>query len=180
MLGSWFGYGAGAPMYNYNYGGNITYDNGNVYVGAQEAGSSAEYYDQASALADSGNPADPSSADWMPLGVFALAPAGQKQSNVTIQLAVDKQGLIRGNYTDNFSGQPVQIQGAVDKDTQRVCWTVGQNKTDVFEAGLYNLTKPEAPVLVHFGKTRTEQWLLVRLQQPAPSDAQGPATPPAQ
>ncbi len=130
----------------------------------------AQYYDQASALAGAGSQAQPGNSDWLPLGVFALTPAGQKQSTVTVQLAVDKQGLVRGNYTDTFSGQPVPIQGAVDKDTQRVAWTVGDNKTDVFEAGLYNLTKPEAPVLVHFGKDRTEQWLLVRLQQPAPSD----------
>ena len=27
------------------------------------------------------------------------------------------------------------------------------------------LTKDEAPVLVHFGKDRTEQWLLVRLKK---------------
>jgi hypothetical protein len=40
----------------------------------------------------------------------------------------------------------------------------------VFETGLYNLTKAEAPVLVHFGKDRTQQWLLIRLKQPAPSD----------
>ncbi len=128
-LGSWLGYGVGVPMYNYNYGGNITYDDGNVYIGSQPAGTGEEYYDQANALAAAGNQPDPSDADWMPLGVFAFAPAGQKQSNVTVQLAVDKQGLIRGNYTDNFSGQPVQIQGMVDKDTQRVCFTVGQNKT---------------------------------------------------
>ncbi len=166
-LGGWFGYGVGAPAYNYNYGGNIVYENGNVYVGNQDAGTSAEYYDQASAIADAGSQDAPSDADWLPLGVFAFAPVGQKQSNVVVQLAVDKQGLVRGNYTDTFSNQPVQIHGAVDKSTQRVAWTVGENKTDVFETGLYNLTKPEAPVLVHFGQNRTEQWLLVRLKQPA-------------
>jgi hypothetical protein len=168
-LGGWFGYGLGGPVYNYNYGSNIVYENGNVYVGNQDAGTSAEYYDQAAALADAGNQADPASADWLPLGVFALAPAGQKQSNIVVQLAVDKQGLVRGNYTDTFSGQPVTIHGAVDKGTQRVAWTVGENKSDVFETGLYNLTKPEAPVLVHFGNQRTEQWLLVRLKQPVPT-----------
>ena len=37
----------------------------------------------------------------------------------------------------------------------------------VFETGIYNLTKDETPVLVHFGKERTQQWLLVRMQKPA-------------
>jgi hypothetical protein len=43
---------------------------------------------------------------------------------------------------------------------------VGDDKTNVVETGLYNLTKDEAPCLIHFGNERTEQWLLVRLQQP--------------
>ena len=38
--------------------------------------------------------------DWLPLGVFALTKSGQTKSDVTIQLAVNKQGIIRGNYTD--------------------------------------------------------------------------------
>jgi len=177
-LGGWFAYGDSQPMFNYNYGDNIVYENGNVYFGNQYAGTGAQYYDQAAALAEGGNQAEPSNADWLPLGVFAFAPAGQKQSNVTVQLAVDKEGLIRGNYTDAFSGQPVTIQGSVDKKSQRVAWTVGDNKTNVFEAGLYNLTRPETPVLVHFGSERTEQWLLVRLKQPAPSDQPAAAAQP--
>jgi hypothetical protein len=36
----------------------------------------------------------------------------------------------------------------------------------VFEAGIENLTKDQTPVLVHFGADRTQQWLLVRVQQP--------------
>ena len=61
------------------------------------------------------------------------------------------------------------IQGSVDKKTQRVAFTVGDNKTDVVETGLYNLTKDEAPVLIHFGADKTEQWLLVRLKDQKPS-----------
>jgi len=37
----------------------------------------------------------------------------------------------------------------------------------VIETGVYNLTKDEAPALIHFGKDRTEQWLLVRLNKDA-------------
>ena len=32
---------------------------------------------------------------------------------------------------------------------------------------LVHLTQPEAPVLVHFGADKTQQWLLVRVEQPA-------------
>jgi hypothetical protein len=57
------------------------------------------------------------------------------------------------------------VQGSVDKKTQRVAITVGDNKDTVIETGLYNLTKDEAPALMHFGKERTEQWLLVRVKK---------------
>jgi hypothetical protein len=46
-----------------------------------------------------------------------------------------------------------------------VAFTVGDNKDTVVETGLYNLTKDEAPCLLHLGSDRTEQWLLVRLSQ---------------
>ena len=87
-----------------------------------------------------------------------------------IQLAVNKGGSIRGNYTDTASSQTQTVQGSVDKKTQRAAWTIGSNKTTVIETGMYNLTKEEAPCLVHFGADRTEQWLLVRMNQ---NDQQG-------
>jgi hypothetical protein len=36
----------------------------------------------------------------------------------------------------------------------------------VYETGLGNLSQPETQVLVHFGKERTQQWTLVRLEPP--------------
>ena len=84
-----------------------------------------------------------------------------------MQLAVNKTGTLAGNYSDLISGTTRPIQGAVDKKTQRVAWTIGNNKHTVGETGLYNLTKDEAPALIHIGKDKTEQWLLVRLKQPA-------------
>ena len=56
------------------------------------------------------------------------------------------------------------VDGAVDKKTQRVAWTMGDNKSTVVDTGLANLTKDEGPALLHLGKDRTEEWLLVRLK----------------
>jgi hypothetical protein len=104
----------------------------------------------------------------MPLGVFSMSPADHPSSNLVIQLSVNKQGVIRGNYTDTTTGQTQPVQGAVDLKTQRVAFTVGtDHASTVVETGLYNLTKDEAPALMHFGTDRTEQWLLVRMQQPS-------------
>jgi len=167
MLDAWFAYPvAPAPIY-YDYGNNVTYQNDNVYINGQDVGTGTQYYDQAAALATSGTQADaPSDGDWLPLGVFALTQSGQTSSNLVLQLAINKQGILRGNYTDNQTHQTLPVHGSLDKQTQRVALTVGDNQSTVIETGLYNLTKDEAPALMHFGNQRTEQWLLVRLKNP--------------
>ena len=143
------------------------YDDDSVYVNGDNAGTADEYYSQAADLATTGAQAEaPADGDWLPLGVFALTKQDATNSDVTIQLAINKQGILRGNYTDTATKMNQVVQGSVDKQTQRVAFTVGDNTENVVETGLYNLTKDEAPALIHFGKDRTEQWLLVRLQQP--------------
>jgi len=157
------GYAEAPPAY-YDYGNNVVYEDNSVYVNGEHAGTTQQYYTQATQIASTGAQAQaPSDGDWMPLGVFALTKPDQTKSDVSIQLAVNKQGIMRGNYTDTATDKNQVIQGAVDKQTQRVAFTVGDNKNDVVETGLYNLTKDEAPCLIHFGSERTEQWLLVRL-----------------
>jgi hypothetical protein len=138
----------------------------NVYIDGQDAGTTQEYYQQAANLAKAGAAA-PSADDqnWLPLGVFAMTHGDQTDSNMVIQLAVNKQGIIRGNLTDTKTMQTLSVQGSVDKKTQRAAWTIGDKKNEVIETGLYNLTKDEVPALLHDGKDHTEQWLLVRVKQ---------------
>jgi hypothetical protein len=64
------------------------------------------------------------------------------------------------------------VYGQVDKKTQRAAWTVGDRKDVVYEAGAANLTQDQTTMLVHFGKDRTQQWTLVRLQQPSGTSGQ--------
>lgn len=165
-VGTWLSYYPPQPI-DYDYGTDIVYQNNVVYVNGQSAGTADEYYDQAADLAASGSKADaPADGDWLPLGVFALSKPGQASSDVTIQLAVNKQGVIRGNYADSRTNQTQPVHGALDKASQRVSFTVGDNAAEVVETGLYNLTQDEAPCLIHTSKENTEQWLLVRLKQP--------------
>jgi hypothetical protein len=166
-LGNMLNYSPGAPLY-YDYGNNVTYQNSDVYVNGQNVGTADQYYNQAVTLAASGNEAGKSSSEWFSLGVFALCKSDEKQSAATVQLAINSDGILAGNYTDATSTQV--IHGSLDKKTQRVAFTVGDNTASVVETGLYNLTKDEAPALIHFGNDRTEQWLLVRLRKPAGLD----------
>ncbi|MGA2254508.1 MAG: hypothetical protein ABSG53_07600 [Thermoguttaceae bacterium] len=155
----------------YNYGTNVTYQDNQVYYGNQPVATAEQYYQQASTLAGSA-PALEQSGDWLPLGVFALVQKEQSDPHYVMHLAINKSGAIGGNYSDWVSGTTVSIQGAVDKKTQRAAWTVGKNKNTVCETGLYNLTKDEAPALIHMGKDKTQQWLLVRLKQPELASSQ--------
>ena len=138
----------------------------------QDVGTSDEYYQRAEDLAGTGAEAQTTDDDqWLPLGVFAMTNDQHTKADLILQLAVNKEGIIRGNYTATLTNNTLPVQGSVDKKTQRAAWTIGDNKENVIETGIYNLTKDEAPCLVHFGKDKTEQWTLVRLKddQSSPS-----------
>jgi hypothetical protein len=164
-LGSWFGYGDADYDY-YDYGNNVTYQDNSVYMNGQDMGTADQYYQQAQNLASTGTEAQTTDdTQWLPLGVFAMTHDKQTNANLILQLAVNKEGIIRGNYTATLTNDTKPVQGSVDKKTQRAAWTIGDNTQNVIETGIYNLTKDEAPILVHFGKDKTEQWLLVRVKQ---------------
>lgn len=180
-IGSWYGWGNVQPIY-YDYGNNISYQDDQVYYGDQPVASADQYYQQAADLATSNPPDKGKDDEWKPLGVFGLVQGDQADTSAVFQLAVNKTGAIGGNFADMLTGSNLVVHGAVDQKTQRAAWTVGDNKETVYEAGIYNLTQQEAPVLVHYGKERTQQWTLVRLKQPEGQDAttaDGDSTPPA-
>ena len=165
-VGTALGWSADTQPMVYNYGTNITYQGNQVYYGGQPAATAEQYYQQASTLAQSAPPPDSKAPGWMPLGVFALVQNDQAEPHYIMQLAVNKAGTLGGNYSDLISGSTLPIQGAVDKKTQRVAWTVGSNKNTVGETGIYNLTQNEAQALIHLGKDKPQQWMLVRLKKP--------------
>jgi hypothetical protein len=166
---------SGEPVY-YDYGGNVAYEDGTVYADDQPVASAEEYYQQADQIADSG--AEAANEDWMPLGVFAvIAEEGQTQTDKIVQLAINRDGVIRGNFQDVMTDTVTPILGAVDKATQRVSLKLEGNDALVVETGLYNLTNDEAPVLVHFGPDRQEGRVFVRLKQPEEEATPG-AQPP--
>ena len=78
-LGIWMDYYPSEPVY-YNYGTNVIYQDGNVYINGQDMGTEAQYYQQASDLAAAGTQQEASpNEQWMPLGVFALSKPDQKK-----------------------------------------------------------------------------------------------------
>ncbi len=109
----------------------------------------------------------------MPLGVFALTTDGKPTGadpTMYLQLAVSKQGEINGTFQNTATDNVQQIEGMVDKQTQRAAWTLIGKTRPVMETGIVNLTQDTAPALVHFADGSTQQWLLVRLDKPGDGD----------
>ncbi len=154
VAGPYCGCDSGSAAY-YDYGQNVTYgDDGMVYSDGQPV-AAEEYYDQAAQIADAGQ--TPQNEEWLPLGIFAVvASEDQTQTDKIVQLALNKEGVIRGNYHDLLADKVTPVAGAVDKQTQRVALRIEGNDQVLVETGLYNLTNDEAPVLVHFGPDRQE------------------------
>jgi hypothetical protein len=179
MFSSWFpNYGWSQPYYyNYGPGGNIVYRTNGVYVGGQYVGTPADYAASAADLAyvdpSQIEPTEPD--DWKPLGTFSVA-INEDEENPprVIQLAINQDGLISGTIFNRSSDKLYTVQGRVDKDTQRVAFTIGNDPNVVLETGLYNLTLDETPVLVHFNEDKTATYLFVRLEEPEAVQAQAP------
>jgi hypothetical protein len=110
-------------------------------------------------------------AEWMPLGVFALAQEEKGDPVMFFQISISKDGLISGGYESTLTGDKKPIAGKIDKETQNVAWRIGDNVETVYASTLANLTQDVSTVAVHFGKDRVQNWLLVRMPEPAPADA---------
>jgi hypothetical protein len=184
-LGSWFAFGWPSPYYwDYGPGEYIYCDNGAVYVNGRWYEPAPVFYNQTAQLIDQTPPLTADTAaklDWMPLGVFAATPDGLNEPDITVQLAVTKEGQIGGTAFNPKTGAAFNIQGTVDKKSQRAVWsyTNDANKRIMMETSVYNLTQPEATGLVHYSPTDMRVVELVRLQQPDTSSnpTSGPTLP---
>lgn len=163
---------AAAPA-AYDYGGNVVTQSNAVYVNGDSAGSPQDYSNQASQVASAGQAAPADDSQWMPLGVFAAVEGTETNSDDVFQLAVNADGVLRGNYHNLRNNEVTPITGSVDKSTQKAAWTIGSDQTPVYEVGIANLTKDQTPMLVHNGDGQIHQMSLVRLPEPPPQGAGG-------
>jgi len=165
----WVGYGASEAV-SYNYGDTVYYEGDTVYQGEQPIATAVEYTQQAETIAASAPEVATDAVDWLPLGVFALSQDGQSSGpapSLFLQLAISKEGVIRGTLNNTATGKTLDVEGMVDKASQRCAWTVGGQSRPIMETGISNLTQDTAPALLHFADGQTQQWLMVRLEEPA-------------
>jgi len=104
--------------------------------------------------------------EWKPLGVFAVSVEADKSPTQYFQLVVNKNGAIGGVFRNEATLDETPIYGCVDEKSQRAAWHVGEDSKVVYETGIYNLTQPETPALVHYGTERTMKLTLIRVEEP--------------
>lgn len=166
---SWFPWGWSKPVY-YSYGDNVYYEGDTVYYGDNAAATAEEYAQQAESIATSAPETAPENAEWLPLGVFALTQDNESASAAPtfyLQLAVSKEGVIGGTFHNSEKEETKSVEGMVDKDSQRAAWVATGSTSPIMETGINNLTQDSAPALLHFDNGQTQQWLMVRLEEPA-------------
>jgi hypothetical protein len=172
-LARFWGLSPATPPGDYEFGDNVKYENEEVFFGGQATATASDFYRIAQTLAAKGlvkappgtKSLPPTTADWKALGVFSLVHENQKFSTTLFQLAVNKQGLVRGNCYNILTGQLDTIYGAADKSNSRLAFTVGSNRSVIYDSGVGNLLGAQSPILVHMSKDQREQMTLVRLRQ---------------
>ena len=163
----WLVGGIGQPAY-YDYGTTLYYEGDNVYYNDEVVATADEYAEQAQQIVSNVPEVDPENVDWMPLGVFALAEkdGSVEDSTMFMQLAISKEGIIAGTFQNTATDNAVEVEGTIDTESQRAAWGPVGESWPIMETGIYNLTENEAATLVHFENGQTQQWTMVRLDEP--------------
>jgi hypothetical protein len=158
----------GEPAY-YDYGTNLYYEGDNVYYDGEIICTADEYAEQAQAIAaDIPADVDPEKVDWLPLGVFALTQKDGEveDSTLFLQLAISKEGIIAGTFQNTATDKSFEVEGTIDGESQRAAWGPVGESWPIMETGVYNLTENEGGALLHFEDGQTQQWTMVRLDEP--------------
>lgn len=144
------------------------YEGDQVYYEGEVVATAEEYAEQAQEIASSVPEVDPAQLDWMPLGVFALKPKDgtAAESTLFLQLAISKEGIIAGTFQNTSTGNSFEVEGTIDNESQRAAWGPVGESWPIMETGIYNLTENEAGALLHFADGQTQQWALVRMDDP--------------
>ena len=102
-------------------------------------------------------------AAWMNLGVFALKPAGASEATLVVQLAVCRDGVVRGSQFDTVSEKSANLRGAVDKTRLWIRWSAEHEPGRVFQAPLGELTKPEGHLVLQAPDAKPAAWKTVQV-----------------
>jgi hypothetical protein len=169
---------ASEPAY-VDYGMNVVYEGETTYVNNNPVPTAQYTQPMVNLAVNVEQPPPPlppepgQKAQWMPLGVFALAQQEKGDPIMFMQLSVNQDGLISGAYSSTLTDDNRTVAGQVDPKTQQAAWRIGENMNTIFMTSLANLTLDVSPVQIDFGGGRIQTWLLVRMPEPPPADGTG-------
>jgi hypothetical protein len=107
---------------------------------------------------------DARQAPWLPLGTFAALPAGGAADavpHVFLELALHRDGRVRGNYFDALADTVQPVAGRLDRQTGTVTWRVARGPECTTPAE--GLTSGRAEVRVE-GPGGARTWTLLGLE----------------
>ena len=76
------------------------------------------------------------------------------------EVAVAKNGVVRGTFADLQTDKDQNIQGSLDKKTGRVAWTIGPESKDVYETSIQDLTQQSGPLTIHANDGNNSEWTI--------------------
>jgi len=109
---------------------------------------------------DSGDGSSP----WLPLGAFAVQPAGSGDRavpHIFIELCLHRDGTVRGNYFDSVSDAVHPIEGRSSRDGGTLIWKIGPGGAE-FETTADELAAGRGEAIVRRGAS-TRSWTLIGL-----------------
>ena len=165
--GAWQNATVVQPVY-YDYGTNLYYEGDNVYYDGEVVATTEQYAQQAQEIASNIPDVQPDDVEWLPLGVFALTEkeGSAEDSTLFIQLAISKEGIIAGSFQNTATDTAFEVEGTIDTKSQRAAWAPVGESWPIMETGIQNLTENETGALIHFEDGQTQQWTMVRLDEP--------------
>ena len=112
---------------------------------------------------DQSEAAQDGTSKWLTLGVYAVQSTNGEPASRYLQLAVNRQGELRGVYYDEISGSSQNLSGRIDQSTQVATWSLDSNQAITFRANLSDLTQSTGTVEVT-QTSGTQQWRIAREQ----------------
>lgn len=85
-------------------------------------------------------PVEPTSGEWLDLGIYQIKPSPDAAATQRHQLSVNRDGTLKGVYHDQLTGAVEGLSGRIDSTTQQATWWLDINPAVTFSTSIDSLT----------------------------------------
>ncbi len=90
----------------------------------------------------------------------------RRRASLFLQLPTCKGAIIAGSFQNKAIDNAFEVEGTIGKESQRAAPRPVGKSWPIMETGTQNLTEDQCPALLYFEDGSTQQWLMVRLEEP--------------